>query len=488
MRFKIRVLIQSALLLVVEASCSPFTGSYSIGQPAMVDIAIGTSVLAAKAAGTDDAAEKTVRDIQVFLFDLGGEIDGYGHRNSTGTLAVKTHTGIHEVWAVTNSASLSEVSTKADLLAALTDLGDQRPSDLVHIGHVEANLSANGTVVVPVSFLEARAVIRKITNKLAPEALSSKEFRLTDVYLTNVAGERDLGLAAVPSRWYNRMGLHSDAEYLLHDVISSASQAVDFDASYTTEHRLYMLPNPVGEDSRVKDSWGPRRTRELVRATIGEEEYFYPITMPVGTMNTSYEIDELVIARMGVKDEETELPFTAISYNVGINGFSAEEGCIGFMPESMDIVFSDPGVNPFALVNNAAGLHADHTIIFFGDGTISPWDAIEKPLQQMPGQLIVFLGDAVSGYANLIKHAGVSGNALGIVFSTATVAYDTLERIFSTVTGQLEISFVFPDDVSSFEGYEDLVTLTAQYTGVVTLNGTVVPFESLGRTLVLDNE
>ena len=488
MRFKIRALIQFALLLVLEASCSTFAGSYYIGQPAMVEISVGTSVPGTRAAGMDDAAEKTVRDIQVFLFDPGGEIDGYGHRNSSGTLTVRTHTGIHEVWAVTNSASLSEVTTKAGLLSALTDLGDQRPSDLVHIGHVEANLSVNETVVVPVSFLEARAVIRKITNKLAPEALSSKELRLTDVYLTNVAGERDLGLIGVPSRWYNRLGLHSDAEYLLHDAIPFALQAVAFDASYTMEHRFYMLPNPVGEDSRVKESWGPRRTRMLVRATIGAEEYFYPITMPVGTMNTSYEIDELVIARMGVKDEETELPFTAISYNVGINGFTEEEGSLSFMPETMDIVFSEPDVNPFALVNNAAGLNADNTVIFFGDGTLSPWDAIERPLQRMPGKLIVFLGDVVSGYGNLIKNTGVGGNAVGIVFSTAAGAYETLDRIFSRVTGHLEVSFVFPDDVSSFEGYEDLISLTGRYTGVVTLSGTVVPFECLGRTLGLNKE
>lgn len=484
------------------------------GTPTTLTVSLADG-LKTKATAVTDESENIVNDLQVFVFDLGGGIDGYGHKVSGSDIAVSTHTGPHEAWAVTNAPDLSSVTTKASLLSTVLALSDQRVGDMVLIGGKECNVSVNETVTIAVRHLASRSVTRKITNKLSPEALSSQTFKVTDLYLTNVAGDGNIGVSSAPSVWYNKMGLQGELEFFLHDAIPAGNQTVPLNGSYTKEHRFYMMPNLTDTDSHDA-SWSPRYTRSLFRATIGGEEYFYPIPLPKGPNNMSYETTDIVVGRMGVKDEETLLPFTAITYDVDLNAFAPEETGVSFRRLDTDIVFSEPGVNPLELVSERVDFSVPGTMLLFSDGSLSPWTPQVMLADGSWGSttidLIAFFGDAVSGYdavESLLD--GAIGNHLAFTVGADVSAYDNLQRILegtpidliTVVFGSGSVldpekiietlqghsigyaSFVFTDEGGlDFEAMERLIEVYGEFVTAVIVNGSVIPFDQIDSTLI----
>lgn len=507
--FNTRILVMAAALAF---SCAK--GTPPDGTPTTLTVSLADG-LKTKATAVTDESENIVNDLQVFVFDLGGGIDGYGHKVSGNDIAVSTHTGPHEAWAVTNAPDLSSVTTKVGLLSTVLALSDQRVGDMVLIGGKECNVSVNETVTIAVRHLASRSVTRKITNRLSPEALSSQTFKVTDLYLTNVAGDGNIGVSSAPSVWYNKMGLQGELEFFLHDAVPTGSQTVPLNGSYAEEHRFYMMPNLTDTDSHDA-SWSPRYTRSLFRATIGGEEYFYPIPLPKGPNNMSYETTDIVVGRMGVKDEETELPFTAITYNVDINAFAPEETGVSFRRLDTDIVFSEPGVNPLELVSERVDFSVPGTMLLFSDGSLSPWTPQVMLADGSWGSttidLIAFFGDAVSGYDAVESILdGSIGNHLAFTVGADVNAYDNLtrilegtpidlitvvfgngsvldpEKIIETLQGHSigYASFVFTDEGGlDFEALERLIEVYGEFVTAVIVNGSVIPFDQIDSTLI----
>lgn len=506
--FNTRILVMAAALAF---SCAK--GTPPDGTPTTLTVSLADG-LKTKATAVTDESENIVNDLQVFVFDLGGGIDGYGHKVSGSDIAVSTHTGPHEAWAVTNAPDLSSVTTKAGLLSTVLALSDQRVCDMVLIGGKECNVSVNETVTIAVRHLASRSVTRKITNKLSPEALSAETFKVTDLYLTNVAGDGNIGGSSTPSVWYNKMGLQGELEFFLHDAVPAGNQTVPLNGSYAEEHRFYMMPNLTDTDSHDA-SWSPRYTRSLFRATIGGEELFYPIPLPKGPNNMSYETTDIVVGRMGVKDEETELPFTAITYDVDLNTFAPEETGVSFRRLDTDLVFSEPGVNPLELVSERMDFSVPGTMFLFSDGTLSPWTPQVMLADGSWGSttidLIAFFGDAVSGYdavESLLD--GTIGNHLAFTVGADVNAYDNLQRILegtpidliTVVFGNGSVldpekiietlqghsigyaSFVFTDEGGlDFETLERLVEIYGDFIVSVVVDGEVVSMDEFENNL-----
>lgn len=341
-----------ALLAAVLAGFLPACQKESPGnRAATVLVSIDPGSDGTRTTTATDASESLVNDLQVFVFDSGGALDGYGHTTSAGQLTVRTVTGTHEVWAVTNAPDLSAVTSRNALLETAITLSGQATGDLIHAGGTVEELSGHTTVRIVPDHLVSRVTIRKITNRLAPEAVSSLPLVITDLYLTNVVGDGSLGGAQAPALWYNKMGLRNELDRFLHDRIDAADGTIALNGSYEREHRFYMMPNPTLTDSR-SGTWCARCTRLVIRAEIGGEEYFYPVTLPAGGSNLSYDIAELVIGRIGVKDEETEIPFSEIAYGSdSVSPLTDDHRTLGFRPSEVLLVFGQPGVNPFDLVS-----------------------------------------------------------------------------------------------------------------------------------------
>lgn len=440
MQIPLRILLLSALLTGLPVSCRKESDG---GHPATVVVTISSgSTDRTRTATATDAAEDQVNDLQVFVFEPGGTKDGYGHRTSSGDIAVSTHTGVHDIWAVTNAPDLSAIDTRETLQATVARLDRQDLGDFIHIGHLETDLTSHGTVCLSPAHLVSRCVLRKFTNRLEPESLASGTFTLTDLFLTNVAGDGNLGGTTPSTLWYNRMGLQNELDRFLHDEIPAPGGTLAPGSSYENGHRFYMMPNGTDGDDR-SPAWSPRRTRLVARTTLDGEAFFYPVTLPPGAGNLSFEVTEMVAARIGVKNPETDTPFTAIIYDIDLQEFTETEHAAGFQAISSAVVFSEPGVSPFTLLSREINLQTDRFALLQSDGSIGPWDPVFRLAEGALGDLpcTVFVG-GISSFEEITAHTDLTrGSSLILSFGSDVAAYEELDR-FLSITGDSNVQLV----------------------------------------------
>ena len=367
-------------------------------QGEAVQLRIGVST-GTKATGVSDGDENAVSSLQILTFAEGGELDGYASETGTEAL-VSTFAGVHDIYAVVNSEyDFSGVSSRSEFLSYFQDLVSQSPDCLVMAGKNEGyEIVSSGTLTIPVHHFVCRVVLGKVTNKLIPEALSSKEFRVLEMYLTNVPSGHTFGMEDEPSSWFNMMGYHSGAaDAFLYDAVPAASQVVALNSSYETEHRFYYIPN-LQEEDVFSDTWSPRHTRLVVKASIGSDVFYYPVTLPVSPSNASFEIDNLVIARQGSLREESMLPYAAVTFDTSVSGWNPESESGEFVASHAVVIFSSDGVDPFELVEEyiQAG-YTGNPMIVFGDGNVSPFTYISRIAQmEVDGGVLFFAEPGLS--------------------------------------------------------------------------------------------
>ena len=395
--------------------------------PATVFVSVASGGDPTRTTSATDAQEDRINDLQVFIFGPGGERDGYGHRTGSGDLAVRTYTGVHDVWAVTNAPDLGAVATRDDLLSTVARLDAQTAGSFLHVGHAQADLAAGGTVQLSTEHLVSRCVLRKLTSRLPSGTLT-----LTDLFLTNVAGDGDFAASASPTLWYNRMGLQYELDRFLHDEITPSGGTLLPGDTYAQDHRFYMMPNLVEEDDR-SSVWGPRRTRLVARAELDGETFFYPVSLPSGANNLSYVLSEMVVSRIGVQDPETEIPFTAITYDVDMEAFAGMEGEADFRSLGSSVVFCDPGTDPFSLLSSRIDLRTDRFLLVVSDGSVGPWDPVYRLAEgKLSGMdLAVFVG-GIGSYEELSSLAGLHDHAaVAVSFGCDASSYEAIARLLS---------------------------------------------------------
>lgn len=246
--------------------------------------------------GADDSA---IEDLQILVFDEDGLLEAYeaGPGNSHSFQCTK---GVKEVVALVNAPSMQNVASYSDLVAVSSDLvGDNRPGRLVMEG--KASLTVDGSQEMHTATIEVRRLATKIslgtvTLDFEAEHYNQLQFSITGVYLVNVAGEKKYLSDVAPTLWYNRMKVEDGGDVpLICDKLAPAV-AVKEGTPYTAVHDFYCYPNPSPDSSEAE--WSPRSTRFVVEAVLGEDTYFYPVTMPVLVQNTAYKVN-LTIRRPG---------------------------------------------------------------------------------------------------------------------------------------------------------------------------------------------
>lgn len=416
-----------------------------------VRIRVGVSA-GTKATGVSDDDENAISSLQVLTFAAEGELDGYASEAGVSEILVTTFSGVHDIYAVVNSSNdFSGVASKTEFLSYFQDLASQSPDCLVMVGKNEGyEIVSSGTLTIPVHHFVCRVVLGKITNKLIPEALSSKEFRVRDIYLTNVPSGHTLALDDEPSSWFNMMGYQAGAaDALLRDAVPAASQVVALNSSLDVEHRFYYIPNLQVEDY-FSDTWSPRHTRLVVEASIGGDVFYYPVTLPVSPSNASFEIDNLVIARQGSLRAESVLPYAAVSFETGLSGWTPESENGEFVASHAVVIFSPEGVDPFTLVEEyvSAG-YTGNPMIIFGDGTVSPFTYVSRIAQmEVEGGVLFFaepglsVWDYVDAWQAAVSSGGrtrvISVDASGVTaFSSeeSSLGLDKANLVFEIVTG-----------------------------------------------------
>ena len=279
------------------------------GERTELTVGIATGMTKSTTITADD--EVKVNNLQVFVF-RGDALDAYGVADNASTVTVSCTKGNREVYAVVNAPDLKDIATKTDLLAAKSALSDNDESNFIMIGKTNADLPSELPVNVEVDRIVSKVVLKTVNRAFTSAALAALNFSIDEIFITNVAGDVNYGLTDNPLEWYNKMDYNSEMAMFTHDA--PAASVVNEEA-YSTQHTFYCYPNKAADSDAT--SWSPRRTRLVLKTTLGTDTYYYPVTLPELENNKSYEL-ELTITRPGSDNADMPVSFEDCAFSISV--------------------------------------------------------------------------------------------------------------------------------------------------------------------------
>ena len=279
------------------------------GERTELTVGIATGMTKSTTITADD--EVKVNNLQVFVF-RGDALDAYGVADNASTVTVSCTKGNREVYAVVNAPDLKDIATKTDLLAAKSALSDNDESNFIMIGKTNADLPSELPVNVEVDRIVSKVVLKTVNRAFTSAALAALNFSIDEIFITNVAGDVNYGLTDNPLEWYNKMDYNSEMAMFTHDA---PAVSVVNEEAYSTQHTFYCYPNKAADSDAT--SWSPRRTRLVLKTTLGTDTYYYPVTLPELENNKSYEL-ELTITRPGSDSPDNPVSFADCSFSISV--------------------------------------------------------------------------------------------------------------------------------------------------------------------------
>lgn len=301
-----------------------------------IDVRVISGSSATKATGNVNTTESefqtteeaTVQNLQVLVFN-GEARDGYAEvtaftGNEYGT-TVSCTAGNRDIFCIVNAPSLADVTTKTALLAKASNLAEDADKFEMVGSLTDQTITADGASVftIGVKRIASKIVIKNIENALTVAG----EMTLRRVFISNVAGENNYALDAVPDVngiWYNRGGYQAENNLgsFTNDVALDA--AVANGASYTTNHYFYAYPNNNAQAGYAA-AWAPKRTMLVVQIEYDGKLYDYPVDLGVDLEpNKMYVINNLKLVNLGNQDdgeeggEDEEDPITGATAEVSV--------------------------------------------------------------------------------------------------------------------------------------------------------------------------
>ena len=279
------------------------------GKRTELTVGIATEMTRSTTITADD--EVKVNNLQVFVF-RGDALDAYGVADNASSVTVSCTKGDREVYAVVNAPDLKDIATKTDLLAAKSALTDNDESNFVMFGKTDATLPSELPVNVEVDRMVSKVVLKTVNRAFTSAALAALDFSIDEIFITNVAGDVNYGLTDNPVEWYNKLDYSSEMAMFTHDA--PAASVVN-EESYSTQHTFYCYPNKAADSDA--SSWSPRRTRLVLKTTLGTDTYYYPVTLPELENNKSYEL-ELTITRPGSDNADMPVSFEDCAFEITV--------------------------------------------------------------------------------------------------------------------------------------------------------------------------
>lgn len=315
-----------------------------------IQVSVSTSTPFTKATTPDEVSESKIRTLEVLVFRKDGILDGYA-KSSSGTpnnVTVSCTKGIRDVYAVVNSdTDLSTISTKDDLLATSSYLkNNSRTNGFVMVGNIaDESFTSSTSLNVPVHRLASRVRVKKIMKSLESPALQAMEFKIIDIYLTNVVNKFNFGETFVPdgaeALWYNRCTYldenKTEKDEMTFRSVSSLGSAgvvdsyVDLNASYS----LYAYPNPI-DNTESSTTWSARNTKWVLKCSLNGKVGYVHFKLPVLEPNKSYEVDNLIINHRPTDNEIDDFEALNITAQVTVSDWdlvklgTSENGIVKF--------------------------------------------------------------------------------------------------------------------------------------------------------------
>ena len=323
-----RTIISLAMLALLSSSCEKsFTGGASVAQEtACLEVKLASE--GTKAAGGGGSEENAVSDCQVLIYDMSSRsLEAYVKPEpSAQSVSVRCTTGPKEVIVLANAPDASRIVSYDAFLKTRSRLADNSIGRLVMEGNASPDLTASGgSITVDMRRIVSKVVLDGITVDFESDAYDEMDFILRKAYLTNVAADRSyLVETPDPSLWYNQIkrSSASEADAVIYEDLGDVN--LKGTRKYTAMHHFYCYPNPYVDDTFSPDVWSPRPTRLVVEASLGNNLYYYPVSLPELKQNTRYHVS-LNIVRPGATSPEQDMEKHAVSFNISIEEWKGPE-------------------------------------------------------------------------------------------------------------------------------------------------------------------
>lgn len=269
------------------------------------------------------SAEKTINSVYLFVFDKNNKLEAKVSPTIAGdklsaTASVTITNGQKTLRVIANAGSsfYSSATVGTTQLSAFdsatSNLSDNSVSGLVMIGQATQNVLQDVAVNISMERLASKVCLTKITRNFTDSNLAALDIKVTDVWVSNVAGNITWGKAAVAaasqSIWYNKnneTAVHTDLPALLYNDVTDFSLAQG--TSREMDIPFYIYSNPATAHTEG-GTWSPRVSRLIVQVTTaGSNTHYYICPLPQTEPNKVYNVD-LTIKRIGANhpDHETE--------------------------------------------------------------------------------------------------------------------------------------------------------------------------------------
>ncbi len=292
--------------VLLFGSCNKDFGTSSFEGPAahgeLRTLSFNVSAPAAtKVTGSVDAAEAAVNTTQILLFKTGGRLEAYGSSANGGDIEIKCPYGSYTAKAVVNGPDCSMVASLSEFNALQSNYTLNSPGNLVMTGSRSINTNTDSSVVIDVSRMVSRVVVRNITRDFESTALAAKTFKILALYVDNVLPSASFGGTACTAERID----HGACKALLYDEVGST---LANEASYGEDHFFYVTP-----------FFGTAGSMRLIlEADLNGEVMYYPIAVPDLAPNTSYEISGITLKRPGSGLSDSPIEVGSVSLNVNV--------------------------------------------------------------------------------------------------------------------------------------------------------------------------
>lgn len=319
-----RKIFVAASVLAAVISCERKEGPQPVNADtdmAMLEVRMQSE--GTKVSGAGGAEENAVSDYQVLVYDMASRsLEAYEKPDHDAVdVQFQCRVGKKEIVVLANAPDMSDMVSYDAFLKAKSYLSDNSEGCLVMEGHAPMDLSVSGgSVTVDLRRMVSKVILDGITVDFEHDEYDELDFVLKKIYLTNVAGDMTYGAeTADPDQWYNKIGQTSseDVDGMILDNLNDVNLKGGTD--YTSSHHFYCYPNPY-EDDDFSSQWSPRPTRLVVEAELGEETFYYPVSLPVLERNNRYHVT-LHIVRPGARTPEQDMDRQTASFTINIVGW-----------------------------------------------------------------------------------------------------------------------------------------------------------------------
>lgn len=273
--------------------CNEKNVELPVEEQGPVDLMINVSDPVTKFTNDSDGTE--INDIQTFVFNSDGVLEAYAHDEAT-TGKVTCTTGMKTVVVLVNAKSHSDVATLTELYSRKSDLFDNTSTGCVMEGRTTTEITKSTTLSIEVKRHVTRLILENVSLDIELDHYKDAEFKISSIYLVNVAGDRTFFSEDAPATWYNKITF--DTQYATKDIVyADCSEVLTDGGRLSTMYMFYAYQNPYTTDSQ-ETTWSPRPTRLVVEGTFDGTKYYYPITLKAIKANCSYNVS-LTIRRPG---------------------------------------------------------------------------------------------------------------------------------------------------------------------------------------------